>query len=166
MLNSSETTQVQTKKQSSESDNKGLGPVLARKPVVTIEINGGPCRHHAKGFCKRRDACLFSHTQENCPNHGYNKVCQDVACMLRHPEVCKHFLKARCFFGDKCHLFHPTEASPLLVHSMVTSLQAKVADMEKFAEEQKHKPPDTMEIAKVVKLEMKTMCKSFLEIQE
>ena len=157
MSKSSETTQVPNKKHFSESDSQSLDQVLARKPVVKIEISAGPCRHHAKGFCKRRDNCLFLHTQENCPNHdGYNKVCQDKACLLRHPELCKHFLKSQCFFGEKCHLSHPPEASPSIVHSMMSGLQARVAVMiselsnmkKMFVEEQKQKPPDPMEIVK------------------
>ena len=98
---------------------------------IVIEIKPGWCRHHSNGFCKRREAWQFSHIQENCPDHGLDKNCENTACMLRHPQTCKHFLKSRCFFGEKCHLFHPRQATPGIVHSLMTELQIKVNEMTK-----------------------------------
>eukprot|EP00092_Neocalanus_flemingeri_P035912 GFUD01039101.1.p1 GENE.GFUD01039101.1~~GFUD01039101.1.p1 ORF type:complete len:463 (-),score=103.13 GFUD01039101.1:300-1688(-) len=141
--------------------------------VVTIEINPGFCRHHAKGFCKQRGACQFSHNQENCPDHGYSKTCENKTCLLRHPDTCKHFLKSRCFFGEKCHFFHPPEANPKIMHSMVDELQVKVDTMTRelsnmkekiFMENKKPKPPDPTEIVNVTRSDMENMCKKVLEI--
>ena len=126
MKGSATTTLVPTTEQSNKSElcqadkdinQQSLSQVLARSASsdLTIEINPGFCHHFSNGFCKQREACQFSHKQENCPNHGFNRTCEGTDCMLRHRQTCKHFLKSRCFFGDKCHFLHPPEANPVMV---------------------------------------------------
>ena len=154
----SATTQVQNIEQCSESNNLSLDPVSARNslvpdllagkgPSVLIEINPGFCRHYSKGFCKRKDACLFSHSQENCQNYGYNKTCEDNKCPDRHPKLCKHFIKARCFFGKNCLFLHPPDPDFVRMQSKISELQVKLDRMtfglssmeEKFMEKGKAK---------------------------
>lgn len=187
MKGSATTTLVPTTEQSNKSElcqadkdinQQSLSQVLARSASsdLTIEINPGFCRHFSNGFCKQREACQFSHKQENCPNHGFNRTCEGTDCMLRHRQTCKHFLKSRCFFGDKCHFLHPPEANPVMVHSMITELQIKVNEMtrelqdmkEKFSiEKEKPKPPDPTEyihkIAKNIRIDMNAMGKTFAQ---
>ena len=83
----------------------------------TVNLKEESCRHHLRGFCKRKDCrCRYDHPTPICPQHRpdfpavhmkeQTVICRARGCKLRHPDTCSHYEQSRCFFGERRALSH------------------------------------------------------------
>ena len=61
------------------------------------------CKFNQSGFCKYQNHCRKQHINDSGPT----SMCNNMACLLRHPKVCKYFTNfRRCKFGESCAYLH------------------------------------------------------------
>ena len=93
------------------------------------------CTFFKFGHCKFGDKCCKRHIKEVCEGK-----CNVETCQLRHPTVCKYFLRyKRCKFGDYCSFLHGEEKEECEnkeIHDEINKLKEKIENFEKVIADQ------------------------------
>ena len=64
------------------------------------------CKYWNKGFCKRKENCLYEHIQEDCETHKRFEDCNNKECKKRHRKTCRDWLREGCRRKGDCAYLH------------------------------------------------------------
>ena len=69
------------------------------------------CKFNNRGYCKEEtSACNFLHANEVCEEYLTSGSCSlRRSCQLRHPWMCKYWLRGYCWRNNDCVFLHKTE---------------------------------------------------------
>ena len=60
------------------------------------------CKYYNRGFCKKREFCVYLHKSATICESGRNKTkCENNWCEQRHPRTCKYYLRGTCWRDEK-----------------------------------------------------------------
>ena len=88
------------------------------------------CRFNQYGFCKFKNTCFRKHVNSICENVR----CFKSDCELRHPKMCRYFLKySHCKFGEYCKFKHQDNSSSV-INKEIEKLKLEIDKLGKVIE--------------------------------
>jgi hypothetical protein len=93
------------------------------KPCTKI-VKPKQCRYDRKGFCNKRERCLFFHTQRVCEDYVVIGVCSQENCEQRHPQNCHSFLQSQCKWGKRCKYLHKEQIIEKIIKSQANEKES------------------------------------------
>ena len=94
-----------------------LEAIYREKDLLQQKINCIDESIKLKGFCNKRERCLFFHTQRVCEDYVVIGVCSQENCEQRHPQNCHSFLQSQCKWGKRCKYMHKEQIIEKIIKS-------------------------------------------------
>ena len=84
-----------------EKDSKEANSYKDISKVSDSKKNAKRCKYFNVGYCKYKEKCKFTHTQEICKAYFDGKCDgKGLSCQERHPKACKWFMGDGLLFNS------------------------------------------------------------------